>query len=345
MKTIIQLYMMLMIIGLMLPPTYASPQIHKQNMATTAFETGMFGKITPIEDDVSSDAQHTSLMAAFTNISNDISVTTIVARDAGIAIDPIAQVRKTIDIPSAKENQTNIEVILPYLDDLSFCGDVLNRDNASYISDTMPVAINCNTTQQSSIIFRNTGNGSCIWLSGYGANLTQSAPLFIGSSFLPVNGTVALGQNYSFDYNITAPAANGLYTLGFQMANERGNFGELFYKNINVIGFCGGTAGCNGTADGICTLEEGCACSDCHQRQSNCTTDYWCDLPSQSCRSVFDPWINITQPENGDIVNGIVQINFTSTMNSTRYPEIQIDNQVWRNISFYNQTPQTKYGY
>ena len=349
--------LIMLAIGFLMPQGMASESISNVQQSSSVV-LGIFGEITVAS--VAGKAQtHTPLSNAFQNQSGQYDAIVVVGRSGELVIDPSnMSVRETADIPGENETSGEYRALLPALERgyESVCGNGIlefpeqcddgNTDNgdgcsytcinesledADYIIDTIPIAIACQASQPISITFNNNGSTNWTYPSHYLQALDQ-APFFgVSQVSLNVGEIIEPTQNKDFTFTITAPAANGTYLIGYRMSNTGNLFGELFQKNVTVTGICNVTStACIGPPDGVCAVSEGCNCQDCHQRRDGCQEGFACDLPSQTCRAVWGPSINITSPLNGATVDNVINVTFDidSRLNPST-AQISIDQFNW----------------
>jgi hypothetical protein len=112
-------------------------------------------------------------------------------------------------------------------------------NNASMVSQSIPISMNPNQSYSVSITMRKTGTAT--WNSNY--RLLSQASTNWGISGIRVNSNVAPSSNVTFLFNVTAPAVAGNYNFQWMMSQDGvGSFGSPT-QNLSISVSSGGGSG------------------------------------------------------------------------------------------------------
>src|SRR5665647_829109 len=126
--------------------------------------------------------------------------------------------------------------------------------NAQVVSTSIPSSMNTGQNYLVSVTMKNTGStpwneGSMIYLGGVGDSTGIAAQFGITRIGIPTTTTVPSGDQYTFVFNVTAPATPGYYTLKYRMVQEGYEwFGSRLTKTVQVV------RQPSGTPDGTTTI-------------------------------------------------------------------------------------------
>ncbi len=99
-------------------------------------------------------------------------------------------------------------------------------DNAGFVSQSVPTSLVTGQTIPVQVVMQNTGNTSWNTVAGGGtgnyalSTINQIDNTTWGFSRIALPGSIAPGQNATFNFNITAPTIPGVYPLQLQMLKE-----------------------------------------------------------------------------------------------------------------------------
>ncbi|NLN76457.1 MAG: hypothetical protein GX139_09105 [Armatimonadetes bacterium] len=106
--------------------------------------------------------------------------------------------------------------------------------SSEFVSDTIPTTMVAGQSYNVSVTMRNRG---VCWMNTYGFKLgaVDGSNPISAATRQTISGTVRPGNNYTFNFTMTAPAAGGSYTTKWRMVREGYEwFGATLTKNISV---------------------------------------------------------------------------------------------------------------
>jgi hypothetical protein len=129
---------------------------------------------------------------------------------------------------------------------------VTGRDDASFVSQSAPLALQTGATAPVTITMRNTGG--TVWTATEGYGLSPVGPPW-GNATIPVPQDVRMQETATFSFTITAPASVGSNPFEWRMVNGAGVvFGESNEDAAIVVTAPGEPAACAGLRDRIAAI-------------------------------------------------------------------------------------------
>lgn len=114
-------------------------------------------------------------------------------------------------------------------------------NNATFISQTVPIRMNPGGSYPVTITMRNSGTTTWVNTANYGLgtqNPIDNNNFYPGRVYLPV-ASVSPGSNYTFSFNVTAPTTPGVYNFQNRMVQDGvewfGDFTPNVPVNVNLV--------------------------------------------------------------------------------------------------------------